>query len=193
MPKLLPLIEHALKKPIWDCRMCGQCVLHSTGMTCPMTCPKTLRNGPCGGVRENGNCEVVPGLSQTFGQNIHTLLSDGFFLDDGLMGDFAKGKIQEVITDLNRVRKEKEDFERNEKETNGTEIYRLKEEDREKLSGYEKIIGLIGEPVLRIKLGEMLNNCLGKDGEIQRLKQEIEEKEKRIKQIEERRKKNDSN
>ena len=60
MPKLLPLIEHAVKKPVWDCRMCGQCVLHSTGMTCPMTCPKTLRNGPCGGVRPDGNCEVVP-------------------------------------------------------------------------------------------------------------------------------------
>lgn len=58
--KVLPLIEHALKVPVWDCRMCGQCVLHSTGMTCPMTCPKTLRNGPCGGVRENGNCEVIP-------------------------------------------------------------------------------------------------------------------------------------
>lgn len=40
--------------------MCGQCVLHSTGMTCPMTCPKTLRNGPCGGVRADGNCEVKP-------------------------------------------------------------------------------------------------------------------------------------
>ena len=62
MPKLLPLIEHAVKKPVWDCRMCGQCVLHSTGMTCPMTCPKTLRNGPCGGVRENGNCEVKPDM-----------------------------------------------------------------------------------------------------------------------------------
>ena len=40
--------------------MCGQCVLHSTGMTCPMNCPKTLRNGPCGGVRADGGCEVKP-------------------------------------------------------------------------------------------------------------------------------------
>jgi hypothetical protein len=53
-------IEHAIKGPIWGCQMCGQCVLHSTGMTCPMNCPKTLRNGPCGGVRANGNCEVKP-------------------------------------------------------------------------------------------------------------------------------------
>ena len=60
MPKLLPIIEHVVKGPMWDCQMCGQCVLHSTGMTCPMTCPKTLRNGPCGGVREDGHCEVKP-------------------------------------------------------------------------------------------------------------------------------------
>jgi hypothetical protein len=58
--KLLPLVEHAVKGPVWGCRMCGQCVLHSTGMTCPMNCPKTLRNGPCGGVREDGSCEVEP-------------------------------------------------------------------------------------------------------------------------------------
>jgi hypothetical protein len=61
--KLLPVLavaEHAVKGPIWGCKMCGQCVLHDTGMTCPMNCPKTLRNGPCGGVREDGGCEVKP-------------------------------------------------------------------------------------------------------------------------------------
>jgi len=53
-------VEHAVKGLLFDCRMCGQCVLSSTGMSCPMNCPKTLRNGPCGGVRDNGHCEVKP-------------------------------------------------------------------------------------------------------------------------------------
>ena len=52
--------ERLSKVPVFDCRMCGQCVLHSTGMTCPMTCPKNLRNGPCGGVRPDGHCEIIP-------------------------------------------------------------------------------------------------------------------------------------
>jgi hypothetical protein len=53
-------VEKAVKGLLFDCRMCGQCVLSSTGMSCPMNCPKTLRNGPCGGVRDNGHCEVKP-------------------------------------------------------------------------------------------------------------------------------------
>jgi hypothetical protein len=53
-------VEKPLKEAVWDCRMCGQCILHSTGLVCPMRCPKNLRNGPCGGVRPNGNCEVLP-------------------------------------------------------------------------------------------------------------------------------------
>jgi hypothetical protein len=57
---MLVQLEHALKGPVFGCRMCGQCVLHSTGMTCPMNCPKQLRNGPCGGVRPDGGCEVAP-------------------------------------------------------------------------------------------------------------------------------------
>lgn len=48
------------KGAIFNCQMCGQCVLHSTGMTCPMNCPKNLRNGPCGGVRADGHCEIKP-------------------------------------------------------------------------------------------------------------------------------------
>ena len=68
--------------------MCGDCVLHNTGMTCPMTCPKNLRNGPCGGVRLNGNCEIEPDMrcvwveawerSQRmpqFGAGIHAVLT----------------------------------------------------------------------------------------------------------------------
>jgi hypothetical protein len=51
-------VERAVKGLLFDCRMCGQCILSSTGMSCPMNCPKSLRNGPCGGVRANGNCEI---------------------------------------------------------------------------------------------------------------------------------------
>ncbi len=53
-------IERSVKGVLFDCKMCGQCILSSTGMSCPMNCPKNLRNGPCGGVRANGNCEVRP-------------------------------------------------------------------------------------------------------------------------------------
>ena len=53
-------LERIGKGAVFDCRMCGQCILHSTGMTCPMNCPKHLRNGPCGGVRLDGHCEVKP-------------------------------------------------------------------------------------------------------------------------------------
>lgn len=56
------VVEKGVKKFFFDCRMCGQCALSSTGMSCPMNCPKGLRNGPCGGVRENGNCEVEPDM-----------------------------------------------------------------------------------------------------------------------------------
>jgi hypothetical protein len=53
-------VERDVKGFLFDCQMCGQCALSSTGMSCPMNCPKTLRNGPCGGVRDNGHCEVKP-------------------------------------------------------------------------------------------------------------------------------------
>ncbi len=53
-------IERAAKGALFDCKMCGACALSVTGMACPMNCPKSLRNGPCGGVRADGGCEVQP-------------------------------------------------------------------------------------------------------------------------------------
>ena len=53
-------IERKVKGFLFDCQMCGSCVLSSTGMSCPMNCPKQMRNGPCGGVRGDGHCEVRP-------------------------------------------------------------------------------------------------------------------------------------
>ena len=62
LDKPVAVLEKAVKGFLFDCQMCGQCVLSSTGMSCPMNCPKQLRNGPCGGVRAGGYCEVKPAM-----------------------------------------------------------------------------------------------------------------------------------
>ena len=60
--RLLRPIERQAKGLMFDCRMCGQCVLRTTGMACPANCGKGMRNGPCGGVRADGACEVDPAM-----------------------------------------------------------------------------------------------------------------------------------
>ena len=60
LEKPVRVIEKAVKSLMFDCQMCGKCALSSTGMSCPMNCPKSIRNGPCGGVRLDGHCEVKP-------------------------------------------------------------------------------------------------------------------------------------
>ena len=63
------------------------------------------------GKQKVGNCKVVDGLNEkkeTFGANIHTLLSDSFFMDGGLMGEFAKGKIESIKKFYNKVIKYKD-------------------------------------------------------------------------------------
>ncbi|MDO8454729.1 MAG: AAA family ATPase [Sulfurimonas sp.] len=71
----------------------------------------------------------------TFGANIHTLLSHGFFMKDGLMGEFAKGKINEAIKLLNQKALSKED-----------------------MNFCENIILIIGEPILKRQLQKMLDS-----------------------------------
>ena len=60
LEKPVRIVEKAVKGLMFDCQMCGKCALSATGMSCPMNCPKSIRNGPCGGVRLDGNCEVKP-------------------------------------------------------------------------------------------------------------------------------------
>jgi hypothetical protein len=56
---------------------------------------KDEKTGYCKNVTKETNIE-------TFGANIHTLLSHGFFMKDGLMGEFAKEKINKILTYLTR-------------------------------------------------------------------------------------------
>ena len=84
--------EIITKGALFDCQMCGQCVLHSTGMTCPMTCPKNLRNGPCGGVRLNGHCEVKPEMRCVWVEAYERSLK---------MPDYG-GDMRQVVPPLNR-------------------------------------------------------------------------------------------
>ena len=70
---------------------------------------------------------------ETFGANIHTLLAHGFFMQDGLMGEFAKNEIDKVIALLNKL------------QLNAGEIKQC-----------ENIIKLIGEPIIKRQLQKML-------------------------------------
>ncbi|GAC1621717.1 MAG: hypothetical protein NVS4B11_14990 [Ktedonobacteraceae bacterium] len=52
--------EELSKGALFDCHMCGVCILQQTALICPMRCPKGMRNGPCGGPSLDGLCEVYP-------------------------------------------------------------------------------------------------------------------------------------
>jgi methylenetetrahydrofolate reductase (NADPH) len=54
----LERVELGIKKPVFGCEACGNCVLGHMEYVCPETCPKHMRNGPCGGTHL-GRCEVV--------------------------------------------------------------------------------------------------------------------------------------
>lgn len=72
---------------------------------------------------------------QTFAANIHTLLSDAFFMDEGTIGEIAKEKINWLIDNLS---KRYIDFEKN-------------------FPLIESLVEIIGEPVIKSKLISMIN------------------------------------
>lgn len=78
---------------------------------------------------------------ETFAANIHTLLSDSFFVKGGLIGDFASEKLNQIIDKL---------------------IKRV-DLNREERENMRKLIHQIGEPVLKTKLMQMYNDRFNMD------------------------------
>lgn len=90
--------------------------------------------------------------SSPFGQQIYTLFNDGFFMENGIIGEFAGMKIEEVYKELYKIEKlllERENIE----EEKSLEDF---ERDRKK---YECIINLIEEPLLRGHLSQSYRLC----------------------------------
>ncbi|WP_375559176.1 AAA family ATPase [Bernardetia sp. OM2101] len=109
-----------------------------------------------------GLCKVskLESMKHTFGANIHTLLTDSFFMKGGLVGEFAQTKIDEVIKLLDKSKLEKEEIEH-----------------------CEMIISMIGEPIVKTMLQKLLDSKrLRKvdkhSTEIEKLRKRIEELEK---------------
>ena len=46
--RLVISVERLIKGMLFNCSMCGNCLLQETAFICPLLCPKGLRNGPCG-------------------------------------------------------------------------------------------------------------------------------------------------
>ncbi len=63
LDKPFAAVERMTKGVLLDSQNCGQCIVGFTGLACPMNCPKKLRNGPCGGVRPDGSCEIEPEMT----------------------------------------------------------------------------------------------------------------------------------
>ncbi|CAC9974435.1 OLD family protein [Flavobacterium panici] len=82
---------------------------------------------------------------KSFGANITDLLADSFFVEDGLIGDFARKKIEQTIMWLNEQKKKKEEL---------GSSYIIKQGE---IEHQQSIIKIIDEPVIKIKLAEMLD------------------------------------
>ncbi len=110
----------------------------------------------------NSKTEVLKGdqrPTKSFGANITDLLADNFFIDDGLIGDFAKAKIEETIDWLNK-----------QKELKFKENYTVNEDDFDK---HEKLINIVDEPIIQRKLAEMLDELKGNN----KIEKEIAQKQ----------------
>ncbi len=96
--------------------------------------------------------DTLENFTATLGANVHDLFSHSFFLTDGLIGDYAKDRINEVANYLLGVNLDVE-------------------------KGYiEKFINQIGEPIIKTKLLELYKQKeeLNRSSEIEKVTTDIE-------------------
>lgn len=79
---------------------------------------------------------------KTFGANISNLLAESFFVNDGLIGDFAKEKIERTIEWINNNKEFK---------SKNTDTF------LQELEYHKRVISIIDEPLVKIKLSEMIS------------------------------------
>lgn len=100
----------------------------------------------------------------SFGANVHDIMYDAFYLKDGFIGNFSKSVINEVFK-----------WGSNPKEIQLSRVY------------LRKVINLVDEPILRIKLEEIYAENFQYDVEQEVLKTKIKLMQKRIDEIESKR------
>ncbi|MCT7568340.1 AAA family ATPase [Aliarcobacter butzleri] len=131
---------------------------------------------------EKGKQVEALNKKQTFGANIHTLLSDSFFIKSGLMGEFAKEKIQSIINYHEELLKKELTKNENKKQRGEEkEIY-----EKEYKNKFWQIQSIIGDDYLKQVIKNhlveiekiVLGNDEAKEEEIKRLKAQIELLEK---------------
>lgn len=97
---------------------------------------------------------------RSFGANITDLLADSFFVEDGLIGDFAKNYIHWIIEWINDESR-----------------------DMSKLEKVKKIINLIDEPITQTKLSEMFDLKLNQHLRLSIIRSQIKDLEKLEKKL----------
>ena len=113
---------------------------------------------------------------QTFGANIHTLLSHGFFMKDGLIGEFAKDKIKSIIDYHEKLLKKELTKNENKKQRDEEkEIY-----EKEHKIKFWQIQSIIGDDYLKqviknhlVEIEKILYDEYLIDKEIKKLEDEI--------------------
>lgn len=123
----------------------------------------------------------------TFGANIHNLLANDFFLQDGFIGDFAKNKI--AIT-LNWLKIKANEFNKLKKITNSDFVIDPKikvlefANNEQELSYHRQIIEMIGEPLVKNKLKNIFIEYVDVDSAL--LENELEQAKNRVRELEKR-------